>query len=697
MATNYIQAYPDASSIFPDSTLVFHVSTQSPQFRIEFYRQGSYLELMAQSSLYPGQYLPSNSPDIDWGWPSYNFDIPADWQSGVYIAMLFQVDDNGEDLFRPDTNTTYDTESKFLFVLKNPYPGYNTSLLYKLPLFTYFAYNLALASDACLYTGAAKVTLHKPGGGTGGIPWDSGLDGNPSHDFHDEYDNDSPRQTFEHWDCKFIKWLEGNGYSPDYCTDLDIHQDDGSILNSYSLLLSAGHDEYWSEVMRDKVEDFVSHGGNIAFFSGNTCWWKVTLEDNDSTFSCDKSIHDGDNVCFDQWCRTRPENYLTGTSYRNGGGRWSLGGREKVGYKVQYAGHWIYNETGLNDGDVFGEDDSLVGYECDGIDYAMDTNFLPTTADGAPSNLLVLGYCLLDESWNDFKNNNYTPPSAGMNSIMGVYQNNGTVFNAATTDWARVLYSNNNAVERITRNVIDRLGGGPKGLSYLSDVKNIICCDGFFSDDDDFRHAIVATDDGSISEIFFNPNIGQGQTVLTVQNGIIDLGAFYTADDQQRHAIILTNDSFISEIFYNPNTGLGIAPLGNIANASRICGFYSSDDNCRHAIVSTEDGIIYELFYGVQGQGQSQIGAFDDIVDIGCFFSDDDNYRHVVVGTGDGNITEIYYHPAYGISQTLIGNVPGLIKISSFYIPTDNFFNRRIQVLDSSSRLYEFRYSSSPV
>jgi hypothetical protein len=41
---------------------------------------------------------------------------------------------------------------------------------------------------------------------------------------------------------------------------------------------------------------------------------------------------------------------------------------------------------------------------------------------------------------------------------MGLFQRHGTVFNAATTDWARVLTAGRSpAVERMTRNVLDRL------------------------------------------------------------------------------------------------------------------------------------------------------------------------------------------------------------------------------------------------
>ena len=38
--------------------------------------------------------------------------------------------------------------------------------------------------------------------------------------------------------------------------------------------------------MRDNVEAFVRRGGNLAVFSGNTCWWQVRLEDDGRTMVC---------------------------------------------------------------------------------------------------------------------------------------------------------------------------------------------------------------------------------------------------------------------------------------------------------------------------------------------------------------------------------------------------------------------------
>jgi hypothetical protein len=43
------------------------------------------------------------------------------------------------------------------------------------------------------------------------------------------------------------------------------------------------------------------------------------------------------------------------------------------------------------------------------------------------------------------------------NAVMGTYTRGGTVFTAGTTDWSHGLRGGDKAVERITRNVMDKL------------------------------------------------------------------------------------------------------------------------------------------------------------------------------------------------------------------------------------------------
>jgi hypothetical protein len=438
-----IQGYPEIPSVLPGNTLILHVSTDQPQFRVDFYRKGENLDFVGSSDWMIGYAFSVGRPDEDWGWLGYEFPIPDDWSSGAYIAMFFEGDDDGNEISAPDIATADGRDAKALFVVRSAEPGQSTCILYKLPLFTYHAYNEA-PEHGSLYTGATKVSLRRPGGGTGGNPWDSFIG--------DFYDTTSPRQTFAHWDVPFISWLEGNGYVVDYCTDLDIHENSNNFLASYNLLLSVGHDEYWSAEMRQHVENFIQNGGNVAFFSGNTCWWQVHVKDDNTAISCDKSIHENDRAPFDQWYRFNPENKLTGVSYRNAGGRWD-GEREAVGYTVQHSDHWIYTGTGLSDGDIFGDTEHLVGYECDGaLSVESSQGFKePTGADGTPLNFVILGIGKLTSGWEDL-------PGGDSTATIGLYTNNGIAFTAATTDWARVLSSGDEPnVECITRNVLDHL------------------------------------------------------------------------------------------------------------------------------------------------------------------------------------------------------------------------------------------------
>jgi hypothetical protein len=229
------------------------------------------------------------------------------------------------------------------------------------------------------------------------------------------------------------------------------------------LLISVGHDEYWSLEMRDNVEAFVRNGGNVAFFSGNTCWWQVRIENEAIVGYRTEAAQDPFNNTDKSRVTTnwylpplnRPENSLTGVSYRNGGGWWYKPQREIVGYTVQHADHWVFEGTKLTDGDRFGDGDqeALVGYECDGTSVANQTDsqgfLIPEYTDGTPRGFVILGYGRLDGGWNDGGN--------GLAATMGLYSGNGIVFTASTSDWARVLGAGNEHVAQITGNVLSRL------------------------------------------------------------------------------------------------------------------------------------------------------------------------------------------------------------------------------------------------
>jgi hypothetical protein len=168
----------------------------------------------------------------------------------------------------------------------------------------------------------------------------------------------------------------------------------------------------------------------------------------------------------DLWTKLKPETTLTGVSYNNAGGWWG-GERETLGFTVQNPNHWVYAGTNLKKGDVFGKEESLVGYECDGTKLAAQRdskgNYVPSHTDLCPNTFQILGVGMLSSAWaGDGKERRGGDSAAATLGVWGGEAGKGTVFTAATTDWARVLAVGaatpaRPAVERITRNVLDKL------------------------------------------------------------------------------------------------------------------------------------------------------------------------------------------------------------------------------------------------
>lgn len=344
-----IRGYPAWPSVQAGGTLVLHVSTDAPRFRVAFHRWWHGFEHVHTSGWMDGLAAPEGRPEADWDWPAYEFAIGRTWPPGVYVAHLQEPE--------PQPLAAAMDRAAALFVVRGP--G-RSPLVYKLPIATYQAYNWT--GGGCFYDRpprsadparpGARLSLQRPGGGIGGITF-----GAPDH-----YDPGSPRQTFAHWDAPFIRWLAAEGHEVEFCTDLDVHREP-DLLPRHRLMVSVGHDEYWSEAMRDQVEDFVAAGGRAAFFAANLCWWRIHLADGDRAM-----VPRG---AFDHWWPAtgagRPEDGLAGVSYRHGGGWWD-GPCEAHGYIVQQPGHWVFEGTGLTLGARFGEASTppLAGYECDG-------------------------------------------------------------------------------------------------------------------------------------------------------------------------------------------------------------------------------------------------------------------------------------------------------------------------------------------
>jgi hypothetical protein len=447
-----IWAYPHQVTV--SRRLVLHVSTTAAAFRVDAYRQGAELELVGcLGSDLRGFDLPFGGASAAWAWPSYAFEVDRSWRPGVYIAVLTPLDAAGRPLRTPGPTDLAATSGKALFIIDGP--G-SAPILYKLPTFTYHAYNgtgygsfYAEAVWSRREPRGFRATMQRPGGGVGGFVM--------AGDSPDYYRPQTRRQSFAHWDAPFIAWLERSGYDVAYCSDLDVHRD-LARLDGRRLLLSVGHDEYWSDEIREAIRCFLDKGGNVAFLSGNISGWRVQLADDDATLVCAKlppapeDVARGDAWRWDRWQGARPEDHVTGVSFYHAGGLWD-GKRPPLGYTTELADHWSFAGTGLARGDVFGARPDLpplVGYEADGAPFLRRHGLPLPSSDATPESFAILATASLGEEWSS--------RGRTASATAGTYStpNGGIAFQAATTDWPLVAVRDP-IVERITRNVLDCL------------------------------------------------------------------------------------------------------------------------------------------------------------------------------------------------------------------------------------------------
>jgi hypothetical protein len=382
--------------------------------------------------------------------PVWTLQVPASWPSSLYRATFAAA---GEP---PRIDSGGDDEA--WFVVRPVTPA--APILVSVPFATWQAYNRAgVASEGLYYaeepTRATAVTFDRPGGGP----------------------------PPERWEEPLLRWLRAARYPVEFCSSLDLHLDP-SALDTHRVLVVCAHDEYWTWEQRDAVEGFVRRGGNLAVFGANTAWWQMRLEDGGRTMICHRDATTDPMAAVDpgrvtvEWGSApvnRPENAMTGVSFRRGAGAWGDGmaviGQES--FTARFAEHWVFDGTGLSDGDKFGQ--GTLGYETDAAD-TVEVDGVPraTGRDGTPPSFVVLATADL-RHWRRY--------GQGGAATMGVFDlGAGTVFTAATVNWGKGL--SDPVVDRITRNVLDRFTAGPAdGWSVIgppADLQALTACDGSF-------------------------------------------------------------------------------------------------------------------------------------------------------------------------------------------------------------------------
>jgi hypothetical protein len=483
---NAVWAYPDTFSILPTQPLRLHLAAdQVPTTAaISIYKLTQWsktgwvgaaqlpVTTTVVTHLNNGPSNATSSGIEDWSW---NQTVDIDVQSlppGLYIADV-----------RPYGSAAVPADTCWVeFVVRNPALAPVPSILFKVSLNTFQAYNggpltTPVAQQNSFYGGPVQV------GGKIKIT------------FRRPFSTAALAIQSLTYDYALVWWLERQGYAVDFCTDVDVHLDTNlSLLSKYALLISSGHDEYWSEGMYGNVTSYRNRGGNVMFLSGNTCCWKVeygnpdTLLNIPTSLSCGKTPFTRDISGPAAWWEQAEgprDNALVGAGTRNCAVRqndWSPPFANSAyfpaliprtdGYRVQNADHWVFAGTGLQNGQVIGYHDSIgranvqlieniIGPEGGGarIDaFEPDGSGHLALNDGTPANLALLGVSRTGSSpsdlvyaadcgdpctvWKAFSRED-SPGVVNYASIyaatMGHYGSYGSVFTASTMNWGNVL------------------------------------------------------------------------------------------------------------------------------------------------------------------------------------------------------------------------------------------------------------------
>jgi hypothetical protein len=267
-----IEGYTSQTSVLPGETVQLHVSTSpAASYRIEIYRLGWYggaggrlvgcapgctTDETGTARPHPG---PDSNGETVAGWPvTDQFAIPADAVSGYYVANLVLT--SGPDRDKAST----------VFFVVRPQVTQRSTILVQVPVNTWEAYNnwggkSLYEVNSTAGARAYMVSFDRPiaPGGQWPIVWEVPL----------------------------VRFLEREGYDLSYQTDVDTHLAPASLLD-HRLVMTSGHDEYWTKEMRDAFDAARDQGTNLAFMGANNGYWQVRYQDGTRTLVGYKSPSD---------------------------------------------------------------------------------------------------------------------------------------------------------------------------------------------------------------------------------------------------------------------------------------------------------------------------------------------------------------------------------------------------------------------
>jgi hypothetical protein len=99
--------------------------------------------------------------------------------------------------------------------------------------------------------------------------------GTSRHAVEVSFDRPYDQQMFDNMVTKlelpWVRFLERSGIDVSYQTDVDTDADPGSLLE-HRLVFAIGHDEYWTQAMRDAFDRALARSTNLMFGSDSADW-----------------------------------------------------------------------------------------------------------------------------------------------------------------------------------------------------------------------------------------------------------------------------------------------------------------------------------------------------------------------------------------------------------------------------------------
>jgi len=235
---------------------------------------------------------------------------------------------------------------------------------------------------------------------------------------------------------RLFGWLEREGFPYDLYAEQQL--DDGTLdLSKYQVLMISVHPEYWTRKMYDRVKHWVfNEGGRLMYLGGNGLNCEVELSADGAMFvrngaitSLSPSGMGGAESRFAM--RHESEANLLGVVFTEAGVMTS------APYRVVDHNHWVFEGTGLNQGEIFGE--KCLHQRCPGGASGHETD---KVSPSSPKNVHVLAKGM---NVND----------GGAEMVVFDTASGGAVFSAGSISYPASLPVDEK-ISRITMNVLRR-------------------------------------------------------------------------------------------------------------------------------------------------------------------------------------------------------------------------------------------------